>query len=373
MAVSSGVCARVATVVDSVESDTRVMSASDAGSLADRLEARRSNVLTAYRNGLSTSEICATADEQAWLDRALPVNRIFTVCVAAMTTRCRADENSANSGNESLEIVGFCIDPHVSTRAGTILFEVTLAELASVVQSESDGGRLVVTAANALNKTIQEHVQAAVKQYEDFSYSTARVLLDADRKRLARELHDRIGSSVGVAMRRLEVAELEGSDSAAVRSAISVLSEVMCRLAVLTTEVRSNTSVGCLRIALAAFVESMRLTEPVVTVRVHGAEDWATAEVLDEVFLILRECLRNAIAHAQAREVTVDVEFAPSRVHAVVRDDGIGFVPGATRRSNGLRSISERAELLSGSVAIRSVPSRGTRVALRIPLQVPLP
>jgi signal transduction histidine kinase len=90
--------------------------------------------------------------------------------------------------------------------------------------------------------------------------------------------------------------------------------------------------------------------------------------VCDEVALVLREALSNALRHAQAREIVCQLLPQHHTLELRVSDDGRGFLPGACCESFGLRGMSERASLLGGALAVHSVPGSGTMVRLCLPL-----
>ena len=89
-----------------------------------------------------------------------------------------------------------------------------------------------------------------------------------------------------------------------------------------------------------------------------------------ELFVIIREALRNSVRHAGAEEISVEIDIAPHEVVATVVDDGVGFDPSRVTRTNGLTSMAERAELLHGGVTIGSRVGQGTSVIVRIPAQL---
>jgi signal transduction histidine kinase len=96
---------------------------------------------------------------------------------------------------------------------------------------------------------------------------------------------------------------------------------------------------------------------------------WATPEVIEEVFLIIREALRNVVAHAQAERVLVRVDVAPDVLRASVVDDGRGFQPtDPGQGGTGVLSMRERAAMLGGTLTISSRSGQGTRLDLVVPL-----
>ena len=91
-------------------------------------------------------------------------------------------------------------------------------------------------------------------------------------------------------------------------------------------------------------------------------------------FRVAQEALTNVIRHAHAHLVEVELSKANGTLELVVRDDGRGFdVPAARKRaieggSQGLLSMQERVTLAGGDLEIDSAPGRGTRVRARLPL-----
>jgi signal transduction histidine kinase len=99
-------------------------------------------------------------------------------------------------------------------------------------------------------------------------------------------------------------------------------------------------------------------------------------DVEEAVAGIVGEALTNATQHSNARNVWVDIEMKNGVVTGRVRDDGVGFNPGAAepnarmRRHFGLYLIRERARLAGGKVNITSQSNAGTVVEARLPLRL---
>jgi signal transduction histidine kinase len=81
-----------------------------------------------------------------------------------------------------------------------------------------------------------------------------------------------------------------------------------------------------------------------------------------------QEAVSNALKHAQARVIELEVSFEPSRVRLVVRDDGRGFDPAAARADGrfGLRGMQERVEQMHGELTIRRGEKGGTCVEVAV-------
>jgi signal transduction histidine kinase len=103
---------------------------------------------------------------------------------------------------------------------------------------------------------------------------------------------------------------------------------------------------------------------------VSGDEGAVSAEVREQLFLVLREAVRNAVSHSGASKVSVKVRTDREGIVGIVEDDGRGFERKPRERSEagGLAYMAERASLMGGSCSIESAPGEGTRVQTSFPL-----
>jgi signal transduction histidine kinase len=87
------------------------------------------------------------------------------------------------------------------------------------------------------------------------------------------------------------------------------------------------------------------------------------------LFRVAQEGLRNAVRHALAKRIHVELHAADGGTKVAIIDDGIGFDPDAAREhaSLGLASMRERVALLGGHLEIRSRRGQGTRVTAWVP------
>jgi signal transduction histidine kinase len=92
----------------------------------------------------------------------------------------------------------------------------------------------------------------------------------------------------------------------------------------------------------------------------------------NNVLRLGQEAITNAVNHAQARHITVTMDFGEKAFLLTVVDDGIGFDPSNPPPSEGgfgLVGMQDRAKDSKGILAIRSDPNQGTEIRLKIPLQ----
>jgi signal transduction histidine kinase len=148
-----------------------------------------------------------------------------------------------------------------------------------------------------------------------------------------------------------------------------MLVEALDSIREVVADLRPSNTVTNLRESLQAFVECINVADTAVQVVVTGDEQWIPQSLHGQLFLIIRESLRNVFSHARAKRVVVWVDIAPHEVRACVEDEGIGFDPDAemAKGSHGLSSMRERTELLGGQIVISSKRSQGTSVEVLIP------
>ncbi|MBA2944535.1 sensor histidine kinase [Streptomyces himalayensis] len=264
------------------------------------------------------------------------------------------------------------IPPVYSVRAGSLFFQIAMDHLGRVFADRPGSEQYLMKVLPTLQTAITRRLEEGSSGYDLFLLDVVRDAAQQGRHGMAREIHDRIGSAASLALRQLELFELTQNVSSSTDARLGSLKQAILETLYTTrdivTELRTRAdTTGSLQVALSAFVTAMAIDEPEVEIHVEDPDDLLPRTVSDDLFIILRECLRNALAHASASRVTLDVRVGPGCVRASVRDDGVGFSPGH-RRGNGIASLTERTQLLGGSLTIDSAPGRGTAVELTVPI-----
>ncbi|HSF16329.1 MAG TPA: two-component regulator propeller domain-containing protein [Vicinamibacteria bacterium] len=207
-----------------------------------------------------------------------------------------------------------------------------------------------------------------------------RLELEAIRTRLATNLHDDIGSNLSRIAILSEVAQRD------LDGAKPTTSERLSRIAAVSRELVDSMS----DIVWAVNPSRDRLDDLTRRMRrfgddLLGASDIAMqfsvanrddvpieADTRREVFLVFKEAVNNLTRHSGARVARIELGIDDGWLALRVSDDGSGFDSDQIARAsdgNGLTSMKRRAENLSGTLDVISVPGEGTTVALRVPLQ----
>jgi two-component system sensor histidine kinase UhpB len=198
---------------------------------------------------------------------------------------------------------------------------------------------------------------------------------EAERHRIAQELHDEVGQSLTVVLLGLKQLESQAPaalvpELAAVReSARTGLDDVRRVARRLRPGVLEDLGLAS---ALAALATDFA-DHSAASVRRSFAPGLPTlspeAEVV--VYRVAQEALTNAARHADASEVELSLQKVGPHVVLEVRDDGRGFA-GLTEGS-GLMGMRERAALVRAELSVISQPRHGTTVRLRVPVATEVP
>lgn len=202
---------------------------------------------------------------------------------------------------------------------------------------------------------------------------------EAERARVARDLHDQIGqslTSVLLGLRLVETSFRDGADPAGARARTDEVREQVAQalqeVRQLAFELRPTVldDVGLVAaVHRLAHDFTQRFGVPVeLTLDGLDDENRLPAEVETVVYRVVQEALTNVARHAEASFADVAITVDPEGVRASIADDGIGFEVGeGLLRSLGLAGMSERASLVGGCLEITSAPASGTTVVLEVP------
>jgi signal transduction histidine kinase len=199
---------------------------------------------------------------------------------------------------------------------------------------------------------------------------------EAERQRIARELHDATGQSltaIGLGLRGISNTLRQDADKAAenLRQLEGLVARSLDELQRLIADLRpSHLDDLGLPAALRWYAGEVQNRVPlIVTVEINGEPRPIDSAANTALFRVAQEALTNVIKHAQATKTTVRLSYLPSVVMLQVEDDGCGFEvhTQSERPAWGLLGMEERATLLGGYVAIQSQPGHGARVEMMVP------
>jgi signal transduction histidine kinase len=195
--------------------------------------------------------------------------------------------------------------------------------------------------------------------------------LEARLKRVAHALHDEASqllASVHIAVAEI-ASELPPPQRGRFDTIESLLKQTESQLRTLTQELRP-TELDNLGLVPALEFLAAKVTRR-TGLRVYVAGD-AGARLPDKVetalYRIVQEAVNNAVKHANANSVRIELKRLPSKLACRVRDDGSGFDVRCWNHGLGLIGIRERLNALGGSLHVVSESKRGTTLLTDIPL-----
>ena len=248
------------------------------------------------------------------------------------------------------------------TEADEKIAEILAAQAAVAIEnarSFDEERRRADESSRALERALAEGYRRAVRAQE------------AERSRIARELHDEAGQVVtGLALHVRAIEEQVQDPGLRAQLADCRVSLAMASrsLRELIVDLRpGNLREQGLEAAIGAQAERLRAaTGASVEIGIAPLPE-LPEEVEVAIFRVVQEALTNVARHSGAKQVSVFVGGGRGRLRVIVEDDGCGFDADAPTDRLGLVGIRERAELLGGTVRIDSSPGAGTALTVELP------
>ena len=227
----------------------------------------------------------------------------------------------------------------------------------------------------------QTHQQLAIKELQA---QHRRELMEAtfrgqeeERKRLAEDMHDGIGTMLSITKMSLNQLEKQLGGEVKVgfqfQKTRSMIDETMTNVRRISRNLVPTTLE---RFGLLAALEELadRATDSETEVQLMYPEsDLHLLPVLELMFYrIAQELINNAIRHARARHITVQFLCFDNEVRLSVLDDGVGFDFDAVMENKqaglGLRNIESRLNVVNGHVTFDVAPGRGSQIHVQVHL-----
>jgi two-component system, NarL family, sensor kinase len=221
--------------------------------------------------------------------------------------------------------------------------------------------------------------QTELNLQQNQMFNTIANFQDQERKRIAQDIHDSVGSILSTAKLKLS-----GIDTATLQmdlhqkeqysSVIYLLDEAVSEL----RNISHNIMPAALsRLGLTAALQNLfdrlkGVSALEVQFSVYGLNGRLEESIEIMVYRIVLELVNNVVKHAQAKTVTVQLIEYPDHINIAVEDDGVGFTLDKVKREQkgiGLTNIISRIESVKGRIEIDSHEGQGTSILLDIPLK----
>ncbi len=222
----------------------------------------------------------------------------------------------------------------------------------------------------------REHRRLAARERAQERFTEQIIVAqETERRRLAGDIHD------GISQRLISIAyHLDAADRTLSTDPVYAAEQVKLArgLADLAMD-EARLAIGGLRppilddLGLAGGLASLARLMPDLDITFDLAEDRLPEHVEVALYRIAQEALQNVVKHAQASGAQLLFEVAAGAARLEVSDDGVGFdanaQPVIPDTRYGMQSMTERAELVGGTLAVRSRPGSGTTVTATVPVQ----
>ena len=195
------------------------------------------------------------------------------------------------------------------------------------------------------------------------------------RNRIARDLHDDIGStlsSIGILSQVVEY-QIE-TNPESVKGLIRRISESSQKVQrslsdIVWTTKQIEESLDSVIVKMKEF--TAEILEPKNIEYTFNVSDLSAINFSPlkqyNIYLIFKEALNNSVKYAQATEVEIAINNVNDVFSIMIKDNGIGFDEASVKQGNGLNNMTQRASAMNGSIKIFTKPQNGTRIELKVP------
>ena len=202
---------------------------------------------------------------------------------------------------------------------------------------------------------------------------------EQERRRWARELHDETLQELGALKMMLETSSAVDRPELVAESVVRSIDQLDLTIRGLQSLITELRPAALDELGLKPAVEALlKRTAATSGLRVESSIDLAYAEgrtgtrlepeLATVVYRLVQEALTNAVKHAEAETLTVEISERDAEVAVSVRDDGTGFGRERLRDGGfGLIGMEERVQLVGGRLEIDSTPGTGTAVRAWLP------
>ncbi|MDA8197085.1 MAG: histidine kinase [Actinomycetota bacterium] len=208
-------------------------------------------------------------------------------------------------------------------------------------------------------------------QLERFAAATIDSI-EAERKRIANDIHDGVGQLLHSTLYRLDAARYSFDISESLVEIDQAKALVEAAIAETKSTIRRLRPEVLDDLGLIAALKSLAAAVNSPQVDVNLPNDYAIelpSTVETSIYRIAQEALSNVQRHSNAQFATLNLAVleGPREITLTITDDGEGFDEDSVTKGLGLDGMRERAELIDASIEIYSRKNHGTRITLRIP------
>ena len=262
------------------------------------------------------------------------------------------------------------VETGIVTENGEIIWtQVSVAPLAL-----PDASAVVITQDITERKRAAKELEEANHQLRFLSRRLFEVQ-EEERRHLARELHDEIGQALTAAKINLQSVTGNGGSAnfARLQETTAILDRLLGQVRQISLDLRPSMldDLGLVPALRSLLDQQGRRASVAVRFSAENMPEKLDPEIQTTCFRIAQEAITNAVRHADATQIDVDLRCENGKLRLLIRDNGIGFDVESVRAQTaglGLVGMEERAALVGGQAKITSSPSKGTTIEVFLPL-----
>lgn len=225
----------------------------------------------------------------------------------------------------------------------------------------------------------QERLALEIKRQENLHLQALQQNQNRERKRIASDLHDRLGSLLSSVKLRFTALSHDVEKSLPQKltrftGAVQLLDDAIHELrSIVYNMMPVSLNRFGLKSTIETFIENINSAGTLeIELQILGFDERLSGEMELEVFRICQELIQNVLKHASAKSVRLQIIRHRDDINIIVEDDGKGMDKETMIAGIGFTSIRSRVSLWKGAFSIESQPGKGTMVLVDIPLP-PLP
>ena len=255
-----------------------------------------------------------------------------------------------------------------------LLFAIMQANRQRHKRMEEEGLRLK---AEQIGLKRKHELDKLLKDQELKSIGQVLEAQENERKRIAQDLHDRLGSMLSMIKVHFlnteeNIHDLQERNQEEYDRAINLLDEACEEV----RRISHNLVSGVLKnFGLSAALEELKdalqnIGKLDVEVIIHNMDERLNYDSEVNVYRIIQECVNNVLRHANATYVGIQVIRDNNKLKAMVEDNGVGFDPELLngKKGIGLKNIQSRVVRLKGTFKLDSTPGKGTTIIVTTPI-----
>ncbi|WP_414045839.1 sensor histidine kinase [Macrococcus equi] len=220
---------------------------------------------------------------------------------------------------------------------------------------------------------IKRQNQLVINDVHTLNEATVKQIVEEERQRLARELHDSVSQQLFAAsmmLSALKSAKHEEPVEKQLRLLEKMLHESQLEMRALLLHLRPvGLKNKTLEQGLMQLIKELKQKIPMnITTDIEELD--LEKGIEDHLFRIAQESISNTLRHAKAKNITIELFKTTNRVILRISDDGVGFdINKVDDTRYGLHTMKERALEIGGTCNVISAPQSGTRIEVKVPVK----